>query len=259
MLPSRATFTSGKPGCSVQAGRDFADRFAGDFGQRLPEIRGRGVRIFVRRDVFADAVAENIVAEKTLEHANDRLPFAVGDFVEGAVRFRLGRDRLLHRMRGRARVGLHRRILRRTDPPGRIARDIAAQPFIPLGIEMIGALRAHPGGEAFVQPEIVPPRHRDEIAKPLVRHLVRDDREDVLLRVSRGSFRIEKQDALVVGDAAPVLHRAAETAGERDQVELRQRIGHAEVIVVVMENLRRALERVAAHLGFPFGGRRRAV
>ena len=39
---------------------------------------------------------------------------------------------------------------------------------------MSGAFRPHPGSESFVEPEIVPPRHGDEITEPLVGHLVRD-------------------------------------------------------------------------------------
>ena len=46
----------------------------------------------------------------------------------------------------------------------------------PRGI--VGDLCAHPlgqvFGEGFVEPEVVPPPHRDQIAEPHVRHFVRD-------------------------------------------------------------------------------------
>ena len=42
---------------------------------------------------------------------------------------------------------------------------------------MFGRLVLHPAREAFVEPEVVPPRHGDEIAEPLVRHFVREDAE----------------------------------------------------------------------------------
>ena len=98
------------------AGGNFTDRLARSFGECIPEI-GRGrVRIFVLRDVFANAVAENFFAQKTFEHANERLAFFVGDVVEGAIRFRLGRDRLLNRMGGRTCVAFHGGFLRECRP-----------------------------------------------------------------------------------------------------------------------------------------------
>ena len=63
-----------------------------------------------------------------------------------------------------------------------------------------------------------------------------------VLRIDRG---VEQQAALEEGDAAPVLHRAAEAAGHRDQVELGQRIFRAEIVVVVGQQLDRVLERKA--------------
>ena len=45
---------------------------------------------------------------------------------------------------------------------------------------MVCRLVFHPGGEALVQPQIVPPGHGDEITEPLVSHFVRYRDEDVL-------------------------------------------------------------------------------
>jgi len=92
-------FHDGKAGLLRPGGGDFRHRFAGRFRERIPKIRGRGVRKLVRRDVFPDPVTENIFAKKTLDHANERHSFSVGDVVESAVRFRFGFDRLLDRMR----------------------------------------------------------------------------------------------------------------------------------------------------------------
>ena len=39
---------------------------------------------------------------------------------------------------------------------------------------MRGAFGAHPGGKSFVEPKVVPPCHRHEVAEPLVRHFVRE-------------------------------------------------------------------------------------
>src|SRR3546814_3840825 len=68
-------------------------------------------------------------------------------------------DRLLHV--GPQQIGLHRRALGAVD-----ALDDAV-----LGI----------GGEAFVEPEIVPGRVGDEIARPAMRKLVRDHADQALV------------------------------------------------------------------------------
>jgi len=57
---------------------------------------------------------------------------------------------------------------------------LCLQPQFPLRMEVIDGLVLHPGGETLVEPQIIPPRHGDEITEPLVCHLVRDDHGDVL-------------------------------------------------------------------------------
>jgi len=43
------------------------------------------------------------------------------------------------------------------------------------------------------QPQVVPPRHRDEIAEPLVRRLVRDDARDADLLGERRDLVVDEQ------------------------------------------------------------------
>ena len=61
----------------------------------------------MRGDVAPDAVAKSVLAEKTLEHKQKRLAFAVSDVVEGAVGLRLVRDRLLDRVSCRSGIAFH--------------------------------------------------------------------------------------------------------------------------------------------------------
>src|SRR6267154_46838 len=68
----------------------------------------------------------------------------------------------------------HRCFLDDTNSPSRIAWHAFLQPDFPLRIKMSGAFRPHPGSEPFVEPEIVPPCHGDEITEPLVGDLVCD-------------------------------------------------------------------------------------
>src|SRR6516162_3510306 len=118
----------------------------------------------MRLDVSPDSIAENVLTEKALQHSQKRLAFFVGNIVERAVGFGFRCDTLLNRMRGGARITFHRRFLRDSGPPRRISRQFAGEPDFPLRVEMRGAFAAHPRGEPFIKPEIVPPRHRYEVA-----------------------------------------------------------------------------------------------
>src|SRR6185312_6595945 len=106
---------------------------------------------------------------------------------------------------------------------------ITVQPALPLRMKLLRRLGRHPGRKALVEPQIVPPRHGDEVAEPLMRHLMGDDGKDAATRAVRIDRWIEQQPALEESDTAPVLHRAAKAAGHRDQVELGQRISDAEI------------------------------
>ena len=206
----------------------------------------------MRGHVFADGFAENILPQKTFEHAKKRLALLVGDVVKCAVRFGFRRDRLLDRMRGRSGITFHRDFLRDAGAPRWISRQTVLQPDFPLRIEPRGAFGSHPRSETFVQPKIVPPSHRDEIAKPHVCHLVSEHFVNALLGFEGRILWIEQKDRLVISDPAPILHRAAESTGQCNLIELRQRVGNAEVVVVVLQDLRGRFERVAAHLPFAF-------
>ena len=116
----------------------------------------------------------------------------------------------------------------------------------PLGMQRIRDEGLHPAGETFVQPQVIPPGHGDEVAEPLVRHFVGDDFEHFLTVRFGGGLRIEQEMVLRIEDRAPVLHGAAlDLTGSGDQVELRQRKSDAEIFVVVMQNLACLIERVA--------------
>ena len=77
-------------------------------------------------------------------------------------------------MRGDVSVTFHGLLFDNPSAPGWIARQVFLQPDLPLRIETRRAFRSHPGRESFVEPKIIPPRHGDEIAKPLMCDLVRD-------------------------------------------------------------------------------------
>lgn len=94
----------------------------------------------------------------------------------------------------------------------------------------------HEAGEALVEPQLVPPLHRHQVAEPLVRQLVRDhlfrsDRIESLanqfesphlgrlLHVLGGRLAdVVEQQYVAVGDEAPVLHGALRELRHRDHV-----------------------------------------
>src|SRR6266480_7010733 len=204
----------------------------------------------MRSYVAADAVAENVFAEETFQHSQKTLAFSISDIVKGAVGVGFVRNRLLDGVSCRSCVAFHRDFLGDSGAASWIALNIPGQPNFPARIEMRGAFAPHPGGETFVQPKIVPPSHSDEIAEPLVRSFMRDDLINALARRSGRFLRVEKKRRFVVSDAAPIFHRATETARNGDLIELRERIANAKVIVVVLEDLRGSLERISAPFGF---------
>ena len=117
------------------------------------------------------------------------------------------------------------------------------KPIHPIAVELIRRLALHPGREAFVQPQIVPPLHGHQVAEPLMRHLVGNDDENPLTIRLRGPLRVQQQLILEVEDRTPVLHsREPAPARRRDHVELGQRVRDAKILVIETKQFDRAFE-----------------
>ena len=178
-------------------------------------------------------LAERLRADEALDHAQHAGRLLVGDAVEHLVDL-VGRfDLDPNRARRAQRVEPQRRL--------RVGRVIEFD--LPFRTPHGERPARDPGGEALVQPDVVPPLHRHEVAEPLVRDLVRDDRRDVLAHAERGALRVDQQQPLAEGDRAGVLHRARGEVRDRDDVELAERVLDAEVVVVEGELLLGGLER----------------
>src|SRR5471032_1442162 len=80
------------------------------------------------------------------------------------------------------------------------------QAGVPLRMQCVGGVCLHPPGEALVEPEIVPPCHRDEVSEPLMGHLVADDEKYTLPLALGGCCRIKKKIVLRKEHSAPVFH-----------------------------------------------------
>ena len=113
---------------------------------------------------------------------------------------------------------------------------------VPVGVRGGERLVRHPRGESLVQPDVVPPRHRDEIAEPLMRHLVREHRFDRLAHRHRRRLLVGQQVGFAVEDRRGVLHGAGREVGHGDDVELLEGVLDGVVAVVEMENPLRRVE-----------------
>ena len=188
---------------------------------RGDEVGELGVAVGVRVEVAAQPVEEHLVAEVQRQLAKHGRALRVGDAVELGQRARRVRRR-------------------RCRPPG--ASTGGGRPRSPT---TCGGCRSRPTlrspvdplpevlGEGLVEPQVVPPAHRDEIAEPHVRHLVRD-RDVALEAVGLGDPRAEHQ-RVAERDAARVLHRAGVELRHERLVVLAPRVADAEQPVQFVE------------------------
>ncbi len=112
-------------------------------------------------------------------------------------------------------------------------------------------LRRHEVGEDFLHPHVVEPAHRHQVAEPHVRGLVRDHRGAAEQLVLRRRF-VEHQPRRVVEDLAGVLHAAELERGDRDEVELAERVRDRRVALEELERAGVQIEdrvAIARHLG----------
>jgi hypothetical protein len=79
---------------------DLPCRFAGDLLHGVPQVARLGVAVGVRVQVVPHAVAEAVLAEVLLQHAQQRATLDVGQHVEHALGVLRGHDLVLHRPGG---------------------------------------------------------------------------------------------------------------------------------------------------------------
>ena len=227
-----------EPGLIDETRQDALDRLAGRRRQRFGEIfRGR-VAVGVRLHVGVDAFAERLGADVALDHPHHRGALLIGDRVEQ-----------FFDLRRRLRVDVNRpRRVQRIDVERLLVLERFVDRYEPVGMRRRERLVRHPRREAFVQPQVVPPLHRDEIAEPLMRHLVREHRRDGFARGDRRRLRIREQIGFPIEDRRSVLHRAGRKVRHRDDVELSERVLDGVVGVVKGQDLLCGVERDAGQI-----------
>ena len=201
--------------------------------QRRPQVLRPGIAVLVGLEIPVQSLLEYIGRQEVLQHPQHRPPLAVADGVEEladlgrVLHFLLNGMRVLQSVQAQGPVGVHVDELR---------------PHLPFREQPVDRLRPHPRGEALVQPQVVPPFHCDQVAKPHVGHLVRHNLGDPLPSTCRGVVRVDQQRRLPVGHTAPVLHRPGRKVRYGDMVQLGQRIGNVEVVVEVAQQLDRRIQ-----------------
>ena len=102
--------------------------------------------------------------------------------------------------------------------------------MVELRKRRVDDLRRHEVREDFLEPHVVEPAHGHEVAEPHVRGLVRDHRRPAEQLVLGGRL-VQQQAGRVVEDGAGMLHAAELERGDRDEVELAERIGNRRVVL----------------------------
>ena len=212
-------------------------RVAGRFAHGMKKVIRGGVLIPVTTEMQPDTPLESFRAEITLEHRQDLRTLLVGDRIERARDLRVLRDHLPDRTAAPERVVAHG-----VECIVQFTRCNAE-----IGPPLVGHLLAHPFGKALVQPDVGPPCRRDEIAEPLVRHLVRADLREGAQLPERG-IGIEQYQGILENDESGVLHGAA-LDRRCQEVQLFVGVSAAEIGLEPGQQLRR-FDRRKLHADF---------
>jgi len=216
---------------------DGKDGLSGHLLQHAPQIGVHRAAIAMGAHIALHASTEGIGPHIVGQHGDDRRALVIGDVIKSLRRLIGGGDLLQNGMGRGLGIGI----------APILEEGLGLEPGLPFGVEHIGGMDLHPARETLVEPEIVPPVHRHQIAEPLMRHLMRDDGKDTLAVGLGRAGGVEQQAGLRIEDGAPILHGIAlKRAGRGNQIQLGQRIGRAEPAIVEMQQSRRLIERIGA-------------
>ena len=159
-------------------------------------------------EVAAYAGEEDVLADPRPELAQGRRALGVGDAVEVHQRGPVVGHRPGDRVRRRQGVG--------AIAPG-LARHREVGPRAVVLGGLLDRVQPHQLGERLVEPQVVPPAHRHQVAEPHVGELVRDD---LGAQPALAPGRPAPADEQLVGEGhhRGVLHRARVEVGDEDLV-----------------------------------------
>ena len=176
------------------------------------EVFPGGVRVGVLFDEELDGLLELARAQIKFRLPEHRGGFAVDDVAVGRLRGGEVRDLLPDGGCAFGHVGQVRE---------RFGSEVEELPGVVLRHQRLNRLVGHEGGEAFLQPQVVEPAHRDEVAEPLVRGLVQH-RLGAGGDVCGGRVGGEEHAVLAQEGRARVLHAAVGELRQEHEVVLRE-------------------------------------
>ena len=189
------------------------------------EVRERGVSPRMGGEVAVHPDQEGLMADVGDQLLDHRRALRVGDPVEVQVH-----SPRVRRCRPRPGASTAAGPERRPTPsaPGRTPSSLREPGRVGRRAE------ARPLREGLVEPQVVPPPHRDQVSEPHVRHLVQDDHGP---RLASGIGHPGPEDGrlLAEGHQAGVLHRTEVELRDRHLVVLAERVGHIERALVVRQ------------------------
>ena len=201
--------------------RDRRNRLSGGLRERLPQIRRGRVAVLMRGDIVPNPLPEDVLSQELLQHTKNRCAFLIGQCVEHLLR--LGRRADFGTDRTRRVQGIH--------AEGNLFVPGELHPRLPIRSPVIHNFAGEPGRKGFIQPEVLPPPHRYEIAKPLVDDLVGNDICHTPKAVRRSFGDVNEKTILAKEDRSPVLHGAHCKVRHTDKIQLRDGIFQAEIVV----------------------------
>ena len=204
------------------------------FAQRAEKVLQPRILVLVLDQVVVHALAKHLCAEQVAQLLQGGCAFRIGDRIDVVEGVRGRRHRHLDRVRGRTLV---------LDVGALFGAAVETLPCV-LEFGRFGRGHGrHEGGEALVEPQSVPPVHGDQVAEPLVRHLVQDGLGHALA-LARCHGRLEDEIALGEGDCRCVFHGAVQEVGHQDLVVFAELVGNAVITVEVLQAFAREAEPV---------------
>mmetsp|Transcript_29085 Transcript_29085/g.48883 ORF Transcript_29085/g.48883 Transcript_29085/m.48883 type:complete len:432 (-) Transcript_29085:29-1324(-) len=184
-------------------------------------------------------------AQKCRHHIHHRGAFAVRDRIEYLFHFFRVLDGNNHWMR---------RLQRIETLCGTETTRGELLPHFVVRKQGIGTVVFHVGSKSFIQPQSIPPPHRDQIAKPLMRQFMRHHNRHALLLLG-GCFQIINHEIdFSVGYQPPVLHSTHSKLGDANHIQLRQWVGYFEEVVIEVQSTHRHIQRELPLQAAPWRG-----
>lgn len=216
---------------------DFVDVLAGSFSQRIPEGLGLGIAIGVSLEVVGDTLEESLNTEMAGKHADSRASLEVADVIKDLVHIKSVTDRHVDGVTGADTVKAESTLHALIDE---------LRPNLPFRVQVVDGVPSDPGSKAFVEPQLIPPVHGNQVAKPLVSKLVSNDIGDGVLETGIRGLLVEKDLGGAVGDETPVLHGTVGELVDGKQIRLGKRVVNVEDLREVVDNLGGVLESPTA-------------